>query len=81
MKQEDKDLLVKDLCARLPYEVKFRYKYIDSLFREKYGTSTLIGVLPPYRIIYSTLTGNDYLRIEQDEVKPYLFPLSSMTEE
>ena len=31
MKQEDKDLLLKDLCARLPYRVKclVNYTYSD----------------------------------------------------
>ena len=29
MKQEDKELLLKDLCARLPYGVKVHAKYID----------------------------------------------------
>jgi phosphatidylserine/phosphatidylglycerophosphate/cardiolipin synthase-like enzyme len=81
MTQKDKDLLLNDLCARSPYEVKFRHKYIDNFFHESYTTSTLIGVLPPYRIIHSTLTGKEYLQIEEDEVKPYLFPLSSITEE
>lgn len=81
MTQEQKDLLLKDLCARLPYGVKFRFKYIDGLFREKYGTSVLNGVCLPYRIIHSTLTGEEYLQIEKNEIKPYLFPLSSMTEE
>lgn len=81
MTQEYKELLLKDLCARAPYGVKFRHKYIDNFFHESYTSSTLIGVLPPYRIIHSTLTGNEYLRIEEDEVKPYLFPLSSMTDE
>ena len=81
MKQEHQELLIKDLSGRSLYGVKFRYKYIDEFFHEKYGTSTLEGVLPPYHIIHSTLVGEEYLQIEKDEVKPYLFPLSSMTEE
>lgn len=81
MTEKEKDLLIKDLCGRSPYGVKFRYKYIDNFFHEAYGTSTLTGVHPPYRIEHSTLTGNEYLQIERDEIKPYLFPLSSMTEE
>lgn len=81
MTQENKDLLLKDLCARLPYGVKFRYKYVDCFFHETYGVSTLEGVIPPYHIIHSTLVGEEYLQIEKDEIKPYLFPLSSMTEE
>ena len=81
MKQTSKELLLKDLCARLPYGVKFRYKYINNFFHEDYATDMLNGVIPPYHIIHSTLVGEDYLNIENDEVKPYLFPLSSMTEE
>ena len=81
MTKKDRELLLEDLCSRLPYGVKFRYKYIDCFFHEKYGISTLDGVLSSYRIIHSTLVGEDYLQIEKDEVKPYLLPLSSMTEE
>ena len=36
MKQEDKELLLKDLCARLPYEVKAQYNneiYILIIFQ------------------------------------------------
>lgn len=80
MIQNERVLLVKDLCARSPYGVKFRYKYIDNFFHESYGTSKLEGVLPPYHIVHSTLTGDEHLKIEEDEIKPYLFPLSSMTE-
>lgn len=76
MIQEDKDLLLKDLCARLPYGVKCEY---DNL---KYG-----GVFKVTDIRY-----NDYIDGVIDnkrcwsvfdplELKPYLFPLSSMTEE
>lgn len=79
MTQEDKNLLIKDLCGRVPYGVKFRYKYI-AYFHEKYGTSTLDSVIPPYHIMHSAL-GKEYLQLERDEIKPYLFPLSSMTEE
>ena len=81
MTREEKELLLKDICGRLPYGVKFRYKYINNFFHKDYTTDMLKGVLPPYHIIHSTLVGDDYLKIEEDEVKPYLFPLSSMTEE
>jgi hypothetical protein len=61
MKQEDKELLLKDLCARLPYEV--------------------ILVAPSRRTSFPT-DGNTAaeLCVEQGW-KPYLRPLSSMTEE
>lgn len=40
MKQEDKDLLLKDLCGRLPYGVKVKTNNINVL---KLGTHTRVG--------------------------------------
>ena len=62
--QEEKDLLLKDLCARLPYGVILNCCEIVN------EPLTLIS--------HKGLVNNDY---DIDEVKPYLFPLSSMTEE
>ena len=70
MKQEDKDLLLRDLCARLPYEVKVQYE--DNIF-------TIDYISAMYEEIKLN-TSNRYT-IDVLEVKPYLFPLSSMTEE
>ena len=67
--QEEKDLLVKDLCARLPYEVKVQYE--DGIF-------TLDHISAMYEEVKLN-TPNNYT-IDVLEVKPYLFPLSSMTE-
>lgn len=70
MKQKYKELLLKDLCARLPYEVKCQFEdtieTIKSIWYDEdedwqvdgNKTSTCIHA-----------------------VKPYLFPLSSMTKE
>ena len=73
MTQEDKELLLKDLCARLPYGVivnvkGFDYDYNDKLTQIYKGVGCSIQV-----------TTNMPYDIEQ--VKPYLFPLSSMTKE
>ena len=69
MTQEDKELLLKDLCARLPYMTKVRrYRYttpIDSI-----QSVELLG-----------LGWLEDLYGGEAEFKPYLFPLSSMTEE
>ena len=86
MTQEEKQLLIKDLCARLPYGVKI---YIDS---SKYGE--LIGILDAVypseeRIIVDNLNKAiapidvrcGGFRLEDTLVKPYLRPMSSMTEE
>lgn len=59
MTQDEKELLLKDLCARLPYRTKI---YSDGIPHEQ----TLIGFIPD---------------IEYYNIKPYLRPLSSMTEE
>jgi hypothetical protein len=67
MTQEDKDLLVKDLCARLPYGVKGNYQNSDD------------ELLRRVTIVYRYLEPNGM--VMTGDVKPYLFPLSSMTEE
>lgn len=75
MTREDKDLLLKDLCARLPYGVKVD---IPDLF---VSTKNNIEVL---KEIFCGDDGefrcNDSGMLIK-HVKPYLFPLSSMTEE
>lgn len=67
MKQEDKELLLKDLCARLPYGLWVEQKLKNCKFSAK-------CMLNAYNI---------YLieRGRYDFCKPYLFPMSSMTEE
>ena len=73
MTQRDKELLIKDLCARLPYGVKGLY----------YSTVISLHMVDPfdnYHPLYCvTKSGSEYIGI--DEFKPYLFPLSSITEE
>lgn len=63
MTQEDKELLLKDLCARLPYGVIIQIKDWTVLDAE-----LKIGHI-------------NRLQINDVELKPYLFPMSSMTEE
>ena len=76
MIQEDEALLLKDLCARLPYGVKCEY---DNL---RYG-----GVFKVTDIRYNGYIDGviDNKRcwavFDALELKPYLFPLSSMAEE
>ena len=71
MKQEHKELLRRDLCARLPYGIKASYYGADE---ECETWDEVDGVAFDYVEI-----GQYSLPIER--VKPYLFPLSSMTEE
>ena len=73
MTQEDKELLKKDLCARLPYGVKMNH-----IADDEHSPKTLIGVAKDM----ITLEGlGGYECVDVEDYKPYLFPLSSMTEE
>ena len=78
MTQENKELLLKDLCARLPYGVKIGF--YASATKQTY-ICTLLGLEPQEDepIIAKTENGSFYMLA--GNVKPYLFPLSSMTEE
>ena len=68
MIQENKEILIKDLCARLPYGVKV-------LFENKVFSIDYISA--KYEEIKLDIPDNYTLDISN--VKPYLFPLSSMT--
>ena len=70
MRQEDKDLLLKDLCVRLPYGVKVEYR--NEIFDIEH-------VSPMYEEV--KLDTHETWTVYVSDVKPYLFPLSSITEE
>lgn len=63
MNQKDKELLLKDLCSRLPYGVKAN---------SRDGKKTII--ITPIGIA-------NFMSGAIDIIKPYLRPMSSMTEE
>lgn len=69
MKQEDKELLLRDLCARLPYGVKVKTPDSD--------ISKILEIDFDRRTISVGHYCNDVYVI--DEIKPYLRPISSMT--
>ena len=71
MTQKEKQLLLKDLCARLPYGVKCNalLKQIDESFK------SVFGIFKGYNG-WATI-GNNLVDIET--VKPYFRPMSSMT--
>ena len=77
MTQEDKELLLKDLCARVPYGVKF---VIDNGLN---NVRTLIGIGEdiPYEDWQMCAYARGISAIPIEEIKQYLFPMSSMTEE
>ena len=85
MTQEDKELLLRDLGARLTYEVKAYVKNWSNLSHKYYeGVYTIYSVDPSLNQIYASKKGGSVeviLGHSDYVIKPYLFPLSSMTEE
>lgn len=77
MTQEDKELLLKDLCARLPYGVKGLVTFNGNPFMTQIQVEDI------------TIDGKLYDRFAEFQdswydnvtIKPYLFPMSSMTDE
>ena len=70
MTKEQKDLLLKDLCGRLPYGVKCRYQHIQYIENGKIIDINMFG----------RVNIDGHIK-DICDIKPYLFPLSSMTEE
>ena len=79
MTQEDKELLLKDLCARLPYGVKCQIKGEEDF--EPLKLKSFIQGKGFYAFDFYIKENLSLTFKELDEFKPYLFPLSSMTEE
>ena len=79
MTREEKQILLKDLCARLPYGVICHTEegdgYLCSINQTIFGTEYGLNINPLKRDYF-----NDSETDEQ-AVKPYLRPMSSMTEE
>lgn len=72
MTQEEKQLLLKDLCARLPYGVKCKIEK-DWFYDEIKPYDSILNPIILERLLSQQDT--DYC------VKPYLRPMSSMTDE
>ena len=72
MTQEHKELLFKDLCARLPYHTRIKVWLKDGTTEE--------GALD-LEHNYGDILRDAFYYNKIVKIKPYLFPLSSMTEE
>jgi len=84
MTQEEKQLLLKDLCGRLTYNIKIKFVFNKDIEKTKnliyvsdneqsyIHNSCMILTEDNIKYVF-----NDWL----DECKPYLRPMSSMTEE
>ena len=77
---QDKDLLLKDLCARLPYGVK-----VSKVVEDWTSEPNPLRSINLNNIIVEDgefEDGTPDIDIwDYEDIKPYLFPLSSMTEE
>ncbi len=75
MTQEEKQLLLKDLCARLPYGVIVHNEegyegHLNSINQTIFGIELDVNITSTRRVDF-----------QLDTCKPYLRPMSSMTEE
>ena len=86
MTQEEKELLVKDISARLPYGVKIKTEYFTKATLVEIRKNISYGACKDLLVTYD-ISGEEtpYQSEERSstisKIKPYLFPLSSMTEE
>ncbi|MBO7241542.1 MAG: hypothetical protein J6U90_03740 [Methanobrevibacter sp.] len=71
MKEKDKEVLLKDLSARLPYGVKFETPT---------GIDILKGIdhFGKFDCTINPIDDNSY---DVEDIKPYLFPMCTMTKE
>lgn len=72
MTTEEKQLLLRDLCARLPYGVK--------IYSDIGGDNTLLGIYGD-RVFTTCEEPDKHNDYPLDCVKPYLRPMSTMTKE
>ena len=76
MTPEEKDLLLKDLCARLPYGVMYETPYGPRVLNDIFIYSN-----GPVYTDHGVGNYNEVFGVELENIKPYLRPMSSMTEE
>lgn len=76
MKQEDKELLFKDLCTRLPYGIICNTPkgdgHLCSINQTIFGTEYGVNI---------QATKRNYFNDREEIIKPYLRPMNSMTKE
>ena len=96
MKQEDKDLFIKDICARIPYGVVGKCELdasydtsFDTIFQTHKFDAVISGFKADSLFVYPLIEDRDEQEFANEEVangidildfKPYLLPMSSMTE-
>ena len=76
MTQEDRQILLKDLSSRLPYGVRYRRFAWNDEQGEECISAKIYSISPDGYVRNYHEDESNYI----DNVRPYLFPLSSMTE-
>ena len=95
--KEQKELLFKDLCARIPYGVIGKCELdasydtsFDTIFQTHKFDAVVYGLTEDSLFVYPLIEDRDEEEFANEEVakgidildfKPYLFPLSNMTKE
>ena len=84
MTQEEKQLLLIDLCARLPYGVICHYDCVIPVGKRSLDKANakdkLKGIIPMPGGHIGFMVGIDRVDALESDIKPYLRPMSSMTE-
>ena len=80
MTHEDKELLLKDLCTRLPYSVKVKIVDEDILSQDN-EEGFIVGKENVNDDCFVIQCSSDSYVLVYNDFKPYLRPMSSMTEE
>ena len=97
MMQKEKELLLKDLCTRLPYgvigqcEIDASYDTsFDTIYQTHKFNAEVYGIKEDLLLVNPLIEDNDEQTFAEEEVAdgvaildftPYLFPMSSMTDE
>ena len=81
MIREDKELLLKDLCTRLPYGVKVKIVDEDILRYDHSEEGFIVGKENVNDDCFVIQGSSDSYVLSYSDFKPYLRPMSSMTEE
>ena len=91
MTQEEKSLLIQDLCARMPFKVKVEAKGLHKAVEDDYNNRNIIAHVllglnlrdsfKTYAIDYTDKLPLFNRKTGDCNIKPYLFPLSNMTQE
>jgi hypothetical protein len=81
MTKEEKELLLKEICTRLPYGVKVQIDFGEHCIKygiDRYVDDTVICVYPE---TFEVGVNDEDQACDIEDVKPYLRPLSNMTKE